>query len=238
VSTSRKALLEPLRVRVRRFQLIVGLGFLALVLGSMLSVALTLRLSVRVQALPFDFLRLLIAVALENLWVLGVLPVLCYGAARILELRPLPTALGAALSGQAFLFALEFVRDGVDGLLGHGWLATLLELGAFAAGVVLSHRTVLRAREAVRLGQERALQQAAARKQEYAEFLRQAEQAGERAAQREAERAGAAPDAPPREAAPAGATDSPGPGPGEPKAAPGATDSPGPGPGEPKAPAA
>ncbi|HSP80044.1 MAG TPA: hypothetical protein VLQ93_16055, partial [Myxococcaceae bacterium] len=86
--------LSPLRARVRRLQFTVGLGFLALVVGSMLSVALTLRLSVRVQALPFWFLRFVIAVVLENLWVLVLLPVLCYGAARAIALRPLSTALG------------------------------------------------------------------------------------------------------------------------------------------------
>jgi hypothetical protein len=167
----------------------VGLGLLSLVLGSTLSVALTLRLSVRVQALPFSGLRLLLGVALESLWVLVVLPLLCYGAARILELRPLPTALGTVLAGQSFLLLLEFARDGLGGLLEGSWLAKGLTLGALAGGVVLSRRAIERGREAARGREEAARAQAASRQDEYAEFLREAERAGEKLAQREAERA-------------------------------------------------
>jgi hypothetical protein len=36
---------------------------------------------------------------LQNLWVLAVLPLLCCGAARIIKLKPLSTAIGGALSG-------------------------------------------------------------------------------------------------------------------------------------------
>ena len=50
--SSKTSVLQPLRVRVRRFQFIVGLGFLALMGGSVLSVALSVRLATRVQALP------------------------------------------------------------------------------------------------------------------------------------------------------------------------------------------
>jgi hypothetical protein len=185
VSTPKKAVLEPLRVRLRRLQFTVGLGFLALMLGSMLSAALTLRLMDRVQALPFDFLRYAIALPLENLWVLAVLPLLCYGSARIIELRPWPTALGAAFTGQFFILALDYVRDGVDGWLERGWLLTLLEWAVFAGGAVLSHQAVLRGRAQASAQVVQAQQQASAKTDEYAEFLREAERAGEKIAQRE-----------------------------------------------------
>jgi hypothetical protein len=162
------------RARVRRLQFTVGLGFLALVLGSVLSVALTLRLTGRIEALPVWGLRLAVALVLEKLWVLAVLPLLCYGASRILVLRPWPTALGAACSGQLFLLALELVRDGVDGGWEHGWLSTSLRWGLFAAGVVLSQRAVLWGRADAAKQSEHAQQQAEARKDEYAEFLREA----------------------------------------------------------------
>jgi heme exporter protein D len=181
VSTS-KALLEPLRVRVRRLQFTVGLGFLALVLGSMLSVALTLRLIGRVEALPFEFLRFAVALVLEKLWVLAVLPLLCYGAARVIELRSWPTALGAVFSGQFFIVALDFVRDGIDGWVERGWLLTSMEWGVLAVGVVLSHRAVIRGRSHARKQAEQARQRAAAREDEYAGFLREAERAGEKLA--------------------------------------------------------
>ncbi|QRO00659.1 hypothetical protein JRI60_17300 [Archangium violaceum] len=186
MSTPKKAVLEPLRVRLRRLQFTVGLGFLALMLGSMLSAALTLRLMDRVQALPFDFLRYAIALPLENLWVLAVLPLLCYGSARIIELRPWPTALGAAFTGQCFILALDYVRDGVDGWLERGWLLTLLEWAVFAGGAVLSGQAVIRGRAQASAQVAQAQQQASAKTDEYAEFLREAERAGEKIAQREA----------------------------------------------------
>lgn len=152
MSTPKKAVLEPLRVRVRRLQFIVGLGFLALVVGSVLSSALTLRLISRVDALSLTVLRFAIALGLQNLWVLVVLPLLCYGAARVIELRPWSTALGAGVTGQLFLVALEFVQAGVDGWVERGWLFTALQWGVFAGGVVLSQRAVVRGRAAAEIG--------------------------------------------------------------------------------------
>ena len=178
--TASKALLDPLRIRIRRFQFTVGLGFLALILGSVLSVALAQRLMGRVQALPFDGLRFAIGLGVQKLWVLAVLPALCYGAARVIELRPLSTALGAALSGQLFVLALEFIQDGVDGWVERGWWVTGLEWAVFAAGVVLSHRAVARGRAAAQKQQAQAQQRASVRKDEYAEFLREAERTSDK----------------------------------------------------------
>ncbi len=191
MSSKSPGILDPLRVRIRRFQFIVGLGFLALVVGSVLSVSLSVRLLARVQALEVEALRILIVLLLENLWVLGVLPLVCYGAARILELRPLTTSLGAALSGELFILALDFVREGVDGLW-QGWMATSLRLTAFSVGVLLSYRAGVRGRAAAEAGAARTRAQAEARKGEYMEFLREAERGAEKSAQREAERAAAA----------------------------------------------
>jgi hypothetical protein len=187
VSSQSPKALDSLRVRIRRLQFIVGLGFFSLVLGSVLTVNLTVRLSERVQALESDSLRLLIAVLLEHMWIIAVLPVLCYGAARILELKPLTTAVGAALSGEIFVVALYFVRDGTDGLWA-GWFYTALRLIAVTAGVLLSYRAVTRGRAAAAQSASRAQAQAEARKAEYVEFLREAERGAEKSAQREAER--------------------------------------------------
>ncbi|WP_367616421.1 hypothetical protein [Corallococcus exercitus] len=195
--------LEPLRVRVRRFQFIVGLGFLSLVLGAMLSVSLVLRLHSRVNALPSDFLRIPVAVVLEDLWVLAVLPALCYGAARIVALRTWSTAVGAAVSGGVFVVALNFVRDGLEGLT-TGWsFASGLRILAFVGGTLLSARAIRAGRAAAEKGSAAAQEKAAARKSEYDEFLKAAEAGGARLEQREG---GAAADAP---AAPEGTASSP-----------------------------
>ncbi|AEI68582.1 hypothetical protein [Corallococcus macrosporus] len=180
------SVLEPLRVRVRRFQFIMGLGFIALIAGSILSVALTLRLSVRIQAVPVGTLRVLLAVLLENLWVLGVLPVLCYGAARVMELRAWTTAGGAALTGALFVNAMAFIQNGVNGLWA-GDIGSLFSLGAFAGGVVISARAVRMGREAAAHQSVKAQGKAQERKSEYDEFLRAAEQGAARLEQREAQ---------------------------------------------------
>ncbi|SET62595.1 hypothetical protein [Stigmatella erecta] len=185
-------MLEPLRVRLRRFQFILGLGFLSLMAGSMVSVSLAYRLSTRVEDLPGELPRLLIGIVLQNLWVLAALPLLAYGAARILELKPLSTALGAALSGEFFVLSLDFVRDGLEGLW-DGWVGAALRLLAFALGVFLSYRAVVSGRAASARAAAAAQARAEARKAEYAEFLREAEKAGERSE---------APREPPGEATP------------------------------------
>ncbi|ATB49354.1 hypothetical protein [Corallococcus macrosporus] len=180
------SVLEPLRVRVRRFQFIMGLGFIALIAGSILSVALTFRLSVRIQAVPVATLRVLLWVLLENLWVLGVLPVLCYGAARVMELRAWTTAGGAALTGALFVNAMAFIQNGVHGLWA-GDIGSLFSLVAFAGGVVLSARAVRMGREAAAQQSVKAQSKAQERKSEYDEFLRAAEQGAARLEQREAQ---------------------------------------------------
>ncbi|MFP2957395.1 hypothetical protein ACLEPN_06075 [Myxococcus sp. 1LA] len=196
--SSKTSVLEPLRVRVRRFQFIMGLGFIALIAGSILSVSLTLRLSVRIQAVPVGVLRVALAVLLENLWVLGVLPLLCYGAARVMELRPWTTAGGAALTGAAFLNAMAFIQSGVRGLWA-GDIGSLFSMVAFAGGVVLSARAVMLGREAAAQQSVKSQAKAQERKSEYDEFLRAAEQGAARLEQREAQStvpAGALPVAP------------------------------------------
>jgi hypothetical protein len=183
--SSKTSALEPLRVRIRRFQFIVGLGFIALVAGSVLSVSLTLRLSTRVQALPFGLLRLAVAVTLENLWVLAVLPLLCYGAARVMELRPWSTAGGSAVSGGLFVLALNYVQSGLDGVW-LGGLGSVLNVVAFALGVVVSARAVTLGRAAAAQQAVKVQAKAQERKSEYDEFLRAAEAGAARLEQREA----------------------------------------------------
>lgn len=187
--SSKPSVLDPVRVRIRRFQFVVGLGFLAQVIGSVLSVALAYRLTQRVQDLP-EGARLAIGVPLQNLWVLAVLPLLCYGAARIIELKPLSTAIGGVVSGQVFIVALNFAWGGLEGLW-PGPAAFALQLSALAAGVLLSYRAVLKGRATAAQGAAKAQAQADARKVEYQEFLREAERGAEKTAQREAERAAA-----------------------------------------------
>lgn len=200
--SAKKRPLDPLRVRIRRFQFIVCLGFLSLVLGAWLSSSLAMRLSQRLIELPSVSLRLLVGVLLEELWVLAALPLLCYGAARIAELRPLTTSVGGALAGEVFVLALDFAREGTLWPSG-GWRVNVLRAVAFGSGIFLSYRAVERARAASAQLASEARAKAEAKKSEYDDFLREAEAAGERTAQREAERAAAAAAAQAQASAPA-----------------------------------
>ncbi len=181
---------DSLRVRIRRFQFIVGLGFLSQIIGPLITVALAQRLSQRIQDLP-GILQLIIGIPLQNLWAIAVLPLLCYGAARIIELKPLSTAVGAVLSGEVFVLALNFAWGGLEGIL-PGAGAVALQVSILAAGVLLSYRAVLKGRADAAKGAAKAQAEAEARKSEYQEFLREAERAAEKTAQREAERAASA----------------------------------------------
>ncbi|HYH99535.1 hypothetical protein [Hyalangium sp.] len=188
--SSKLGILDPVRVRIRRFQFVVGLGFLSQVIGAVLSVALAYRLAERIQDLP-DGLKLLVGIPLQNLWAIAVLPLLCYGAARIIELKPLSTAVGGVASGLVFVLVLNFAWGGLEGLW-PGLAAGSLQISALAAGVLLSYRAVLKGRAAAAQGALKAQAQAESRKVEYQEFLREAERGAEKTAQREAERAAAA----------------------------------------------
>lgn len=162
----------PLRVRLRRAQLVVGLGLLALVLGSVVSARLSLRLAERMGELPAA-LRYGLALAVERAWVLGVLPLLCYGAARVLALRPRATALGAALSGEALLLALDLARAGGAGLWASGPLA-LGRAGTLVLGVWLGERAIAAGRLASEAQERAAELRAHATRAEYAALLARA----------------------------------------------------------------
>jgi hypothetical protein len=186
VSTKPPKILDPIRVRLRRLQFTMGLGFIALVIGSVFTGSFTLRVYERAQELPY-VLYVLLAVVLSNLWLLGVLPLLAYGAARVLELRPMSTAVGAAFTGQFFVLAVQTASGGTEALWS-GWLPFAMQVAAFVGGVLLTYRSVLQGRAAAAKGVAQVQAKAEARKSEYEEFLREAEKAGEKAAQREAER--------------------------------------------------
>ncbi len=161
--------LEPLRARVRRFQLVVGMGFLALVAGAVISAPLGMRLQPRVAALDLDWAQVALAGAVSGLWLWAVLPAVCYAAARVFDLRPWSTALGAALTGQGFLVAIALVSSGLDGLA-RPVPELVLEGVSFAAGVVLSRTAVVRARARAARVEEAARVAAQVSANRYADF--------------------------------------------------------------------
>ncbi|MHB8877966.1 MAG: hypothetical protein ACYC8T_30085, partial [Myxococcaceae bacterium] len=140
-------MLDPVRVRVRRFQLVLGMGFLAFVIGAIISSALLMRVQPRVQALGSPALAFVVLMGVSRLWVWAVLPAICYGAARILDLRPWTTAIGAALTGELFLLAIEGVSSGLEGLA-RPWPVLALQVATLVGGVLLTRAAVAAARAA------------------------------------------------------------------------------------------
>ncbi|MFL5319483.1 MAG: hypothetical protein ACJ790_07480 [Myxococcaceae bacterium] len=165
--------LDVLRNRVRRVQFTVGLGFLAIVIGTLVTSALKVRLLMRfsIDTQPGIFL---FTSVLPMLWVLAALPVLAYGAARIIPLKPVPTALGAAATGEVFLLAIILVTGGLEALTGDPF-ATATHFVLLAVGVLLTAWAVKSSRLAVDELQAQASRAAEAKKGEYDEFAKEAE---------------------------------------------------------------
>lgn len=179
--------MQHLTARLRRLQFLVGLGFASAVAGALISTSLADRVRPLLEGLGPGVMSLFVATLVSRLWVLVVLPLLCYGAARVLELRPWPTALGAGLTGEAFYLALDLLTVGVDGLA-EQWASLLLRVLTLALGILLARRAVRWGRADAARADEKAKRIAEANRARYAEYLADSERV---ASQREAAQAAA-----------------------------------------------
>jgi hypothetical protein len=186
---ARRRSLDTLRTHVRRIQLIAGLGLFSVAIGAVVSSSLLVRLHARMVGEGGLFRALLFSL-IAHLWVLALLPGLSYLLARIIELRPWSTAMGAVASGTLFALAIELISGGMAGLLSDHPARLALRVGCAVAGVVLTWRAVLAGRAAAEAVNAEARRKAEDRQQEYAEFAAQAERL---AAQTERKEAGAEP---------------------------------------------
>jgi hypothetical protein len=171
VSPRRPSLLDPLTDRIRRLMLIVGLGFLSVVLGSVLSVAILSKVHPRLQ--PGGTFAFILSVGLWRIWVLVALPGLTYLLARVFSLRVWTTSIGAALVGEAFLVGVDVVSGGWAAVH-KGWLITGARVASLVGGILLCRWAILRAQRRAQGTQANAQQAADARKAEYDAFAGQA----------------------------------------------------------------
>jgi hypothetical protein len=165
---------QALSARLRRVQFVLGLGFAAAVAGALISAALFTRVRPVMESLGPGVGSLLIGTLVSRLWVLMILPVLGYGVARVLELKPWRTALGAAVTGEVFYLALDLVTAGFDGLLAQGPMLLLRAL-TLSLGVVLARRAILRGRADAARSEEKAKRIAEENRVRYAEYLVESE---------------------------------------------------------------
>lgn len=178
-------LLDPLRIRIRRLQLILGIGLLACVLGALLTIPISFRVLPGLEpgSLVFELARTLIS----QLWVYAVLPAVWYGVARIVEVRPRSAAVGSTLTGMLFQLAIALISTGLDGLLEAPPVHLALWALTGVAGAFVTGWAIRAARAASKRAEEEARRAAEARRDEYAEFARAAEQSAARIEAREAE---------------------------------------------------
>lgn len=182
----RPGVLDPLRQRVRRLQLVVVIGFAAFVVGSILSVALLRAIGPVVAGAPAPVVVLL-HTALTRLWLLVILPLVWWALARIIPVRPWSTAIGSAASGEVFLLALDFVSGGV-GAWFRGVLPLVLQVATLGLGIWLTGRTIALARVSADRAQAQAQARAAAREAEYRAFAEASAAVADQVAAREGEK--------------------------------------------------
>ncbi|MGA9524506.1 MAG: hypothetical protein WBV82_23825 [Myxococcaceae bacterium] len=150
-----------------------GLGFLSVVL----SAVLTARLMFRLAELLGDaaVVRISILTILGQLWAWAVLPVLAYGVARVVRLRPWVISVGGIGTGLFFVLMLSWLSRGVEGIIREHPLRLALLLLTSGVGVWLTRRAIRAAEAASARVQEAALKAAEAKKSQYDEFVREAE---------------------------------------------------------------
>jgi hypothetical protein len=158
--------------------LLVGLGFLAMVLGTIGSGIMVSLVWQGLQGSGRSWPLIAVHLVSMRMWVWLVLPALAYGAARVLPLRPWRAAAVTVTTGELFSLAFRVAGTGVEGLYRH-WLELLLWVATSAAGLWLTARAVEKARAAFALSQTRATAQAQARAAEYAHFRQEAERLAE-----------------------------------------------------------
>lgn len=175
--------LDPLRVRIRRLQLIIGMGFVAYVLGAILTAQLSLRIHLGLERGGLAIA--ILGTVLTQLWAVLVLPPLLYGVARIIEIRPWTSAIGGVATGTVFQLSIILISRGFEGITGEHPARLVTLLATIALGAWLSAFAIRRGRDASRRADDQARKAAEARKDEYAEFAREAERLAARTESRE-----------------------------------------------------
>jgi len=171
-------LLQTLNERSRRLLLIVGLGMMAAILGAIIAAPFAVRFQTWLLGAPL-VVAVLVNVLIARFWVLGVLPVIGYAMGRALRLRPLSFAFGAAASGEVFYLLLDVATAGLSGVVARPALLAA-RIATLAGGILLTLRATRAGVRAADKAQAAANQSVAARKDEYAEMMRHAEELADR----------------------------------------------------------
>ncbi len=159
--------LQKARSRVRRFQLVTGLGLAACIAGAVVAAPLAMRLAPKLQGVS-PVLAIVVLGLLGRIWVVLWLPLISYGVGRVIDVKPTSTAVGAALTGELFVMLIQLVTSGW-GALAHP-LDWAVRLGTLGGGVAMTRWALVRARAASARKQAAAEEKAKAAKAEYEHF--------------------------------------------------------------------
>ncbi len=152
----------------------IGLGVVAFILGSILSVGAAARIGERLGPIESEWGTLAFRWLFERLWLAVVLPTFGYAVGRFTEGTPSRFALTAGIAGETFSVLLVTAINGFDYLMED--TAGLIARGVtLFLGMVLTARAVQVGRDASGEAQLAADLIAEQRKAEYAAFLAAAE---------------------------------------------------------------
>ncbi len=168
------------------FLIAPGLGFLSVVLSSVMTARFVFRLAEGLG--ESELLRISLLTAIGQLWAWALLPLLAWGVARIVQLRPWVVSVGGVGTGLFFVLMLSWLARGADGITGEHPLRLALLVLTSAAGVWLTRRAIRVAEAGKARAQQAALEAAEAKKSQYEEFLREAERVASLSEARDAAR--------------------------------------------------
>jgi hypothetical protein len=176
--------LDGVRSRVRRVQLMLAVGFFAMIVGMLITSAISNRLEQRPHQAWSWITGMVLYALIVRLWCWAVLPSCCYLLARVVPVSRRGLPVGAALVGEGAHQIAIWLGPWGMGLYQSRPEIAVVHLVTLALGILLSMRAITTAQSAVAREQEKAKVSAQARADEYAAMLRESEKLAEKNAQR------------------------------------------------------
>ena len=152
----------------------VGLGFVSLVVGSIMSAGVATRFAERLPIMTSPAVSFAFGWVIQRLWLFVLLPLVGWTIGRLTEVKPLRFALTAGLAGELFGVLLYSAINGFE-IFYEAPADTLARIVTFFAGLAIVVAAVREGQAAGRVAQAEADAIAAKQKAEYAARLAELE---------------------------------------------------------------
>lgn len=159
----------------RQIVLLLGLGAVSFVIGSIFSAGASVRLAERVGFIESEAIAFAVGWVLQRLWLFVAVPMFGWVIGRFSEIRPLRFAMTACLSGEIFSLLLLAGINGFESIVENP-VDVVARLVTLIIGMAVTLSAVSSGRAAAREAQNAANEEALKRKAEYAEYLAKQEQ--------------------------------------------------------------